>query len=415
MGYIVRVKYGDIYMKLYINTFGGFDVKAGEQPILKETTRTYKLNKLFQYFLTFRNKKLLPETIIDNLFFDSESSDPKNTLRTQIFRLRHSINTLVPEGIENNYVNIYFINGYYCLELGENAVLDVDEFEKLIERGNALCEEDGDGAIELYQKAISIYKGLYLSEYAYEVWLVPARNYYRRLYLKTLYKLVELLKEKQDNEAIVSLCEHALLVEPYEEEIHISLVDAMIALGQNKSAMRHYEHTVSLLEKEMGANPSAKFTDLQRKIQNTSSNKAEIGILEVKNKLDEPGKGGAMCCEFEYFKFMFNVQKRKALRNDESDYFGLITLRHEINRNYDAREMTMWSNSMRKLLESSLRKGDVFTFWNDCQILIMLHNVRGDGISIIKERIRKNMKTYNNLNTNVSMMFQPLTSEDIVI
>jgi hypothetical protein len=70
---------------------------------------------------------------------------------------------------------------------------------------------------------------------------------------------------------------------------------------------------------------------------------------------------------------------------------------------------------MKKLLESSLRKGDVFTFWNDCQILIMLHNVRGDGISIIKERIRKNMKTYNNMNTNVSMMFQPLTSEDIVI
>lgn len=84
-------------MKLYISTLGEFDIRADGQSILKDSSRMYKIYRLFEYFLTFRNKKLLPETIIDNLLSDSESDDPKNMLRTQIFRLRKIINSFFPK------------------------------------------------------------------------------------------------------------------------------------------------------------------------------------------------------------------------------------------------------------------------------------------------------------------------------
>ena len=84
-------------MKLYITTLGEFDIKADGQSILKDSNRMYKIYRLFEYFLTFRNKKLLPETIIDNLLSDSESDDPKNMLRTQIFRLRKIMNSFTPK------------------------------------------------------------------------------------------------------------------------------------------------------------------------------------------------------------------------------------------------------------------------------------------------------------------------------
>ena len=84
-------------MKLYICTLGEFDIKADGQSVLRDSSRMYKIYRLFEYFLTFRNKKLLPETIIDNLLSESESDDPKNMLRTQIFRLRKIINTIIPK------------------------------------------------------------------------------------------------------------------------------------------------------------------------------------------------------------------------------------------------------------------------------------------------------------------------------
>ncbi|MDD2493596.1 MAG: hypothetical protein PHE29_00205 [Tissierellia bacterium] len=43
-------------MKIYISTFGEFDIKSDGNSLLKDLGRTYRLYKLFQYFLTFRQK-----------------------------------------------------------------------------------------------------------------------------------------------------------------------------------------------------------------------------------------------------------------------------------------------------------------------------------------------------------------------
>lgn len=55
-------------MELYITTLGILDVELDGSSLLKESSRSYKLNKLFQYFLTFRNNKILPDTIIVSLY-----------------------------------------------------------------------------------------------------------------------------------------------------------------------------------------------------------------------------------------------------------------------------------------------------------------------------------------------------------
>lgn len=406
-------------MKLYINTFGGFDIKFEGQTIIKESSRTYKLYKLFQYFLTFRGKRVLPETIIDNLWSDSESSDPKNMLRTQIFRLRKVIKEFLPPNFkEEDYIAINFINGYYCLDLGQNAVLDMDEFEALLSRGDDEYSGNADEAAILYEKAVKSYKGMYLSENAYEVWIVPTRNYYHRLYLKTLYRLIEILKNKKDYEKIISLCEDSLLIDSFEEDIHISLIEAMIKLGQSKSAVSHYDYAFSLLEREFASPPSSKFTELQRKLQPNSADKDETDIFQIKKELDNFCNDGPMYCEFDYFKFLFNIQKRKSLRNNENDYLGIISLNGPYGRgnNENSWNIISWMENMQLLLEKSLRRGDIYTLWNNKQILILLHNVKGDGISCVKERIKKTIKSYSgNYGSNTSITFQPVISEDIII
>ncbi|WP_312832783.1 AfsR/SARP family transcriptional regulator [Sedimentibacter saalensis] len=402
-------------MKLYINTLGEFDIKANGQSVLKESSRTYRIYKLFEYFLTFRNKKLLPDTIIDNLLSESDSDDPKNMLRTQIFRLRKIIKMLLPDGIDvEKYININFTNGYYCLEIGEDTVVDIDEFERLILTGDAERAKNANNAIELYEEAISLYKGLYLSDNAYEVWLVPTRNYYQRLYLKTLFKLFELLKEKGEYEEIIAVCEKALLSEPYEEEIHINLMEAMLSLGQSKAAMNHYEYALNLMEREMDAKPSNRFMDLQKKIRNNSHRNTDIDMSSIKMQLEDDTENGAMHCNFEYFKFLFNLQKNKSIRNNEYDYLCIINFNTRSMHDHDS--LANISREWAMLLRTTLRKGDVFTFWNDSQILIMLHDVRGDGVSIIENRIANNMKSYLKINGNeINMIFQPLVSENTLI
>lgn len=301
-------------MKLQIKTLGAFDLKVEGESLLKQSSRSYRLFKLFQYFITFRNKKLLPETIIDNLWDDNESYDPKNMLRAQIFRLRQLIKNAMADEEESKYLSISFNNGYYTLEIGENTIIDIDEFESLISKGNSMIDTDINEAIKVYKDALSIYKGTYLEENAYEVWLVPIRNYYSRLYLKILFKIIEIFKELEEFEEIIRLCETAIIIQPYEESIHIYLIEAMLKLGQIKNAMSHYEHISSVLEKEMGAKTSAAMKDINRKIQNHFIDKGETDITNIKHRLDSGAIKETQLCDNDYFKFLFNIQKKRIIK-----------------------------------------------------------------------------------------------------
>lgn len=395
-------------MKLFINTLGEFDIKADGNSIFSQSTRTYKLFRLFEYFLTFRNKKLLPDAIIDNLLSDSDSDDPKNTLRTQIFRLRKVLKSFLPDDAdESKYFSINFTNGYYCLEIGENTVIDVDEFEGIIKQADAERDFKGEISVELYNNALKLYKGIYLSDNAYEVWLVPTRNYYHRLYLKTLNKLIDIYKERNEYDYIVTLCEEALLIEPYEENIHINLIEAMLNQGQQKSALNHYDYSLNLLEKELDSKPSANFMEMQSKIQNYTSVKEVFDINNANKDMENEGLFGAMQCNNESFKFLFNLQKRKSMRSDESDYLCIMNINQDKNK--DSKELS-------NLLKNSLRKGDVFTFWNQNQVLLMLHDVRGDGIKKIENRIYSNLQKYTKFKRNdINLSFQPLMAERTII
>ncbi len=392
-------------MKISISTLGEFDIKSDGQSILRQSSRTYRLNKLFEYFITFRNKKLLPEVIIDNLLSESESDDPKNMLRTQIFRLRKIIKAFLPDGAdESEYLMINFVNGYYCLEIGEKTEIDVDEFEALIQQGDMDMEHDPESAARLYQSAIKLYNGLYLSDNAYEVWLVPTRNYYQRLYLKTFQKLIELLKEKNETEKVVALCEEALLVEPYEEIIHINLMEAMLQQGQQKNALNHYEYSMKLLVRELDIKPSAIFTEMFNKIQNHVSEDNPADFISISSELDDENLLGAMQCSIDSFKFLLNLQRRKTFRNDENDYLCIMNVNDISSKK---------SKELAEILKYSLRKGDVFTYWNQNQVLMILHNVKDGGITVIRDRIYSKIRNSSTIDErDISFSYKPLMQEE---
>lgn len=404
-------------MKLYVHTLGDFDISLGGQSVLKESSRSYKLIRLLEYFITFRGRKLLPETIIENLWQEKESNDPKNVLRTQIFRLRQIMKNILPGDMDiTKYFNISFSNGYYVFEFGELAVLDTLEFESLIEQGDSRRTDNLDEAIDLYCKAVRLYKGPYLSENSYEAWLVPIRNHYGRLYLKALFRLIEILKEKEEYVRIIELCEEAIMIEPYEEVLHIYLIEAMLKTGQIRNAMSHYDYISSLLNKEMGVKSSPGLKDIYRKIQSYYDEKSEAGIENIRNKLEERNLKGALLCDADYFKFLFNISKRKSLRSDTVEHLGLITLNCITNSIKGEEELKRLMKCMSEVLERNLRKDDVYCLWNDNQILVMLHGAKDEYLNSIEKRIRDNfINTATNGDNRISVEFSPLASKKEIL
>jgi len=404
-------------MRLHIHTLGDFDITYGENSLLKKSSRSYKLFKLFKYFITFRGRKLLPETIIESLWEDNESCDPKSVLRTQIFRLRQILNKIpINEVDKSRYFDISFSNGYYCFELGDMAVLDIEEFEKYITQGNSRKFDCADETIELYRKAISLYKGPYLLENSYETWLVPIRNHYNRLYLKTFFKLIEILKDREEYINIIELCEEAIIIEPYEEALHIYLIEAMLKTGQIKNAMSHYEYVTSVLNNELGVKSSPGLKNIYRKIQSYYDEKSEAGIESIRTKLAEEFLDGALLCDSDYFRFLFNIEQRNSFRDGKMNFISLITISYENTNELSKEEINKYTKALSKVLEKSLRKGDVYSFWNDTQILVLLHGAKEDCLEKIETRIRKGFRSVSKTdNYNLGIEFLPLTSKQNIV
>lgn len=193
-------------------------------------------------------------------------------------------------------------------------------------------------------------------------------------------------------------------------------MEAMLKLGFIKEALDHYEYITSLLYKEMRVSPSLRLKSIYRKIKGYYSEKKEVTIDGIREKLEEDNYQGALLCDSDTFKVLLNLQKRKGLRDEVSDFIGLITLDPKDNDEYSEKDIKNAVKVMTRVLEKSLRKGDVFSLWNDSQAVAILHKAKEDGLNKIGNRIRKNF--YNNIQENkyrISIKFLPLTSKNNVL
>lgn len=396
-------------MKLFISTLGAFDIKFDDTSLIKPSSKSYRLYKLLKYLITFRNKKLLSDTIIENVWADHESYDPYNMLRAQIYRLRKQIKSVLPKDADENlYMSINFINGYYSLDIGENVIIDIDEFGRLITLGDDNIIGDVDSSVKHYENALEFYKGPYLEEYSDELWIIPVRNYYSSLYTKTLFKLIEILEFQQDYEKIIEICQDAIILEPENEDLHIHLMQAMLKLGRTKDAESHYEYISLLLDNDKATNPLLSLQNINRKIQTDVVKKDNIEIIDIESKIEEEKGEGPLKCNFENFKFFLNTKRRKRNIGEKQDYITIITLKEGLKK-YD---LEYWSDNLSHVLKKTLRQGDVYTFWNELQVLILLENIHEDEIINIENRIRDNLNLkYKNTIYDIQIKSAPITPE----
>lgn len=373
-----------------ITTLGNFDIRYKDKSLLKSLGRSYKILDLLKYFISFKGKKLLPENIISNLSDDTEYQDPKNVLRTQIFRLRKILKKIESEiGIGDYIFDISLCNGYYIFQTSENCVVDSELFEEKISQGNRLLSVDSIKAAEAYKDAIFLYKGDYLGKASYNDWIIPIRNRYNRIYLQTTIKLMELLKSDEKYNSIIELCESIQMIEPLDEALNIHYMESLLKTGQVKQAMSYYEYITHKLYKDLGIKPSTAMKNIYRKIQIENEEKIESDLFFIEKRLMNDEGAGALFCDIDYFKFIYNLERRKSKRKDILSYVGLITIIKIDNKKHFDNELKDIMLSIKEILLKSLRKGDVFSFWNDSQIVVILSEIEQCNIDIVEKRIQR--------------------------
>ena len=309
---------------LEITTLGDFRVRYGERDLTQENNKSYRLWELFKLLLTNRGQGIHPEVIAEKLWPEQEYVDPKSAVSNMIYRLRRMLALAVGEQNASKY--ILFDQGSYLWNPKASYWLDAAEFESLVHRADRLGKGKREEIIPLLRKAVSLYKGEYLSELLYSEWVLWQRHYYHRLFLESVINLGELLKRAGEYDELIALCEKAMAIDPYQEQIHILYLEALLALGKNQLASSHFRNVSDMLYREMGMRPSQSMTHLYQVIM-TDSGIAEQDLTLIQKSLESTSMDeGALFCDSVVFRKVFRLLQRLADRTKVQFALCLLTL-----------------------------------------------------------------------------------------
>ncbi len=388
---------------LVIYTLGQFIVRRGDRIISSEAKRSYKLWEFFKFIISNRGRSVHGDTIIESLWPEQDYNDSRNSLHSMIYRLRQLIDNNCNTTEESS---IRFSAGTYSWNENTDCWLDSVYFEKLYEAARHISRSDPKQAIELYMGAVDMYRGDYLPELTYTEWTIPLRNYYHRLYVSAVQEVVNLLESSGSYEKVIEVCEKAIQLEFYKEEIHAAYLLALIKTGSITQARSHLEYASSVFQKEMGIDLKSVMpkVSLLPEIENSDIDPDLAIIQQHLDKAIEPP--GCMLCSPEVFRFLYKTELRRSERSGQPVFLAMFVL--ELDSSNKAADPRECMNLLHRTLTINLRRGDVVCRWNDQQYLLLLTGLDADQAVKAINRIQKSFDSHCKLPAKLINEVKPI-------
>lgn len=161
---------------LKVQMFGAYSIEYEGKPISFERNTATKTNQLMQILLQAGEKGVARAKLLSDLFGDEEMSNPANSLRATVFRLRR---ILAAAGLpEDEYVTIKGGSYYWTSKIPYE--LDAHQFEELLKKAEK--ENDLEKKKSYIEEACELYRGEFLPQLGAEEWAVVLNVYYKNFF-----------------------------------------------------------------------------------------------------------------------------------------------------------------------------------------------------------------------------------------
>ena len=374
--------------KILINMFGEFSIAYGDKSITEVNNRKKKVWSILEYLIAFRSRDISQDELIELLWPDDEVDDPANTLKTLMYRVREMIKQI---GFDEIKKLIVAKGGSYAWNTAIPYEIDVDIFEDLLNEAYAQGAE-GEEKLSKLLTATEIYKGDFLQKDAAASWIVPISTFYRSKYVKAVIDACEILTEMERYDDVVSLCQKAVVIDPYEENLHYTHLVALISADRLQQALTYYYYVKDLFYSKFGINLSDEFRALYKDtVKSCKMPEHDLGLIMEGLREVELVKG-SFYCEYEFFKDIYRLEMRTAERTGLAVYMCLLTISGKNDAIPSQRTLNHSMDALMAVIKRTLRKGDVFTRYSVNQYLLMLPMTTYESANMVIERIVNNFK-----------------------
>jgi len=385
--------------------FGEMVLEHNGNVVRTSSKHAKKVWGFLEYLFAHRHKIVTLDEVVEVLWPSEEERvlNPANTLKTILFRARTLLNTLqYDEDI------IAYSRGSYQIYPNVEIVCDFELFDELIKEAQKESLSDEE-KLELMLKALEYYKNDFLVKSAYEAWVIPLNTYYRSIYIKAILDVVALLEKKENWSEIITICHEAISIDPYFEDFHRLIINALVKSGSYSAAIDHYSYITNFFFTQLGITPSEELTSLYKQVRQVD-NVTEMDLVAIRESLNEiDSHKGAFYCEYEFFKDVYRIEVRTAARNGHSAYIGLLSVTGLDGEKLSLRKLNNAMNMLYDAIQETLRRSDVFTRYSVSQYLIMISTVSFETGEMVVDRIlQKFYKDHPKSSVKIDLRIQPL-------
>lgn len=367
---------------LKITMLGGFSICHGDRCIDDSSNRMRKVWLLLAYLIYNRNRRTSQEqymSLMQGSKSVDDTEDPSGRLKALFYRARTMLDQLYPDA---GHQLIVRKNGTYAWNCDVALSLDIEEFDRL----RATPSTDAAQRLALLQQALALFRGDFLPKLSMEPWAMPINAYYHQAFLDVAREALVLLEEQALWETAISLCRHGLSVEPYSEELYQHLMRCQLALGDRNGVLVSYEQMSEILFDTFGVMPSDDSRALYREATKLT-NSQSVTIGTVRDQLREPEKAkGAMFCEYDFFRLLYQVQARAIIRSGDTIHIALLSL-HGQQDTLSRRSLDIAMENLRELVIGNLRQGDVVSQCSMSQLVVMLPQANYENSCAVCQRV----------------------------
>lgn len=368
---------------LQVQMLGQFTLRYGDRTISDSDDRSRRVWSLLAYMLYNHGRSFAQEELIHLYWSNNEkSADPGNALKSIFHRIRTALDKLQPglgRLLIRRKAGRYFWNNAMPLSL------DIEDFEAHFHAAEAAG--DDDVRLAEYQAALALYAGDPLPRMTDEIWTIPIVAYYHSLYTRAAAGAIELLEKQERTAEAVALCRRAIHIEPYQEDLYEHLMRGLLRTGDMKGAMSVYEEMSEQLFAHFGVMPSETLRTLYRQATRTLNDRT-LTMDEVCSQLEEPAPhGGAMVCEYDFFKILYRAEARSIARNGHSANICLLSVSGKDGEMLARRSLDPAMNNLQVLVQNNLRRGDVIARCSISQYIILLPQANYENSRMVADRL----------------------------
>ena len=243
-----------------VHLLGPMSVVIDDVPI--DEWSSARIRSLFGYLLTHRKPWPSREVLMEVFWPEKPPKASRNSLNVAIHGLRRVLRKAKDVPV------IVYSGGTYRLHPDVHLWLDVEEFDRLVERGRR-HEDVGetDQATAAYEFATGLYRGEFLADDPYDDWAALIRERLRLAYLDTLGRLSNLHFNAERYAASANLCQRIIEQDPCREDAYRRLMRCYTRQGQPHLALIQYRACVRTLESELGVEPDSATVNLHNQIR----------------------------------------------------------------------------------------------------------------------------------------------------